>query len=179
MSEPIKLKAAGDKHAMQVATAAKLTFGQYPEIEFVGRDGSVVRVPEVSAMRQLGNLSLTLDGIVGKRITIKRDPNAKQPAKPYWGIYLEDGNGNGSGGASAPAAGASTSDRVSQPTSPQPPTQAAPTTGAKEKDSALYLRMAKFALTDVRKLYEGEAMDFPPEVAASITATLFINAKGR
>src|SRR3990167_2019 len=99
MSEPIKLKAEGDRHTMDVASCKKLDFGDYPEYEFTGKDGSVVRVPESSTHRQLDRLTLTSQTVVGQRITFKRDKNAKIPSKPFWGIYLEEGGaGNGTGG---------------------------------------------------------------------------------
>lgn len=170
MSEPLKLKNPGESVTIVVKSCTKLTFGQYPEFEFVGRDGSKVRVPEVSALRQLGNLELTPESIVGRRVTIKRDANAKQPAKPYWGIYLEGSGAKVTGGAANGAAVGTT----------QPPAAPAPAAPAKpEKDSALYLRMTEFVLTDVRNLYETHGYEMPADVAAAITATLYINAKGR
>jgi hypothetical protein len=178
VSDPIKLKAEGDRHAMKVARCRKLPFGKRPELEFEGEDGSKVWMPEPSALRQLGNLSLTVDSVVGRRITIKRDPNKTDATKPYWGIYLEDGESgakvNGSGPASAGKAGASTSGGgVATALPTQPPTQPA----KPEKDSALYLRMTEFVLTDVKNLYETHGYQMPAEVAAACVQTLYIQAK--
>lgn len=178
MSEPIKLKNAGDKHTMDVASCAKLAFGDYPEYEFVGRDGSKVRVPEVSAKRQLERLELTADSIVGRRVTIKRDPNSKNAAKPFWGLYLEDGaKSNGSGAANAATPGSPTSGAVSQPPHSSPaPTQAS---DEKEKLNKVYGRCLDHVLAvEVPKL-KAAGVTVTHEGVSAMTSTLFIAARDR
>jgi hypothetical protein len=99
----VTLQNAGDYITLKVTKCGELPFGRYKEIEFVGKDPhgntAAVRVPKQSADRQLQRLELTYDGAVGRTITIKRDPNKAEPAKAFWGLYLE----GGAPGATAPA----------------------------------------------------------------------------
>jgi hypothetical protein len=180
-TEPIKLKAVGEKHTLDVVRCRKLPFGKRPELEFEGKDGSLVWMPEPSALRQLGRCELTVESVVGKRITIKRE-KSDDPAKPYWGIYLEDGAEPSKGGASNGAAAT---------TQPAATTQARPVTRQqveqafdaepveKEKASAIYKRMTEWVLSDIVPLYANKGIPLDMQAIASITATLFINTQGR
>jgi hypothetical protein len=108
MSDPIivPLKTAGDSLTMAVTHCAPSTVGNYPEIEFVGTDGPrevMVRMPKTSAERQFTRLSLTQQSVVGKIITISRDPNKMDASKPFWGISL-NGDAPKSNGTPAPVA---------------------------------------------------------------------------
>jgi hypothetical protein len=97
MSDPIviPLKVAGDSLTMAVTHCAPSTRGKYPGVEFIGTDGPrevMVEMPKVSADRQLGRLSLSMQTVVGKIITISRGANADDATKPYWNVAVV-GNG--------------------------------------------------------------------------------------
>lgn len=173
MSDPIILKNAGDKHTMDVASCGELPFGRYKEYEFVGRDGSKVRVPKVSAERQLGRLSLTAESVVGRRVTIKRDPNAADPTKNFWGLYLEESgaNGNGTSGASngATAAGGQ---QAAREVTPAATTQPAPP--PREKRSAIYLAQTQWVLDKIVPLYEAKKISVNANDVHAMVAVLFI-----
>lgn len=169
MSEPIKLKNVGEKHTMEVASCAKLTFGRYPEYEFTGGDGSVVRVPEAATLKQLGRLDLTPASVVGHRITIKRDKNTQDPSKPFWGLYLEEGNGSGpvsAGKAGAPTSGGS----VATPLPHQPP---AP---SPSKPSELYEKVTDYVLATIVPKMKAAGVPVTHEGTSAQIATLFIAA---
>lgn len=188
--EPIKLKNAGDKHTMDVQFCRKLPFGDFPEFEFQGRDGSVVRVPESSTLRQFERLAVNEESIVGRRVTIKRDKNAKQPSKPYWGIYLEDGaeSSGGTGGAASaakPGTGTLPTHTTTGTTQPRPATQkdverifdAEPVGEAKKPTGyALYRQITEKVLADIIPIYEKNGIQFDGADVAAICATLFIQA---
>lgn len=171
MSEPILLKNAGDKHVMDVASCGLLPFGKYKEYEFVGRDGSRVRVPQQSAERQLVRLGLTPEAIVGRRVTLKRDPST-DPAKPFWGIYLEDGeyaqSGYGNGGPSNGGTAATT-----QPAATPKPEPVKPKVSGHE----LYEKITDYVLATIKPKYDKAGIGLSPEATAAICATLYIGAQ--
>lgn len=175
MSDPIKLTKEGDRHTMTVASCTKLGFGDYPEYEFVGRDGSKVRVPESSTLRQLGRLDLTAESVAGRRVTIKRDKNAKQPNKPFWGIYLEDGEAEPSGGTG----GAAVAARESAPTTGTHTTTAPTTQPDPEKGAALYAKITDYVLAHIVPRYQKAGIQVTHEGTAATVATLYIAANGR
>lgn len=90
----VKLTTAGESVTMKVASCEKNTVGNYPGFLFTGKDtrGNIitVEIPESSTKRQLDRLELTPASVVGRVVTISRDPNANSPAKPYWGLTLAD-----------------------------------------------------------------------------------------
>lgn len=182
MSEPIKLKLAGEKHTLTVKRVRLLPFGNDPEIEYEGTDGSKVWVPQKSSDRQLARLNLTEETVVGRRITIKRDANSTKGRPPFWGIYLEDGesgakNGNGSGPASAGKAGASTSGgAVASSLPPQPP---APSPAKDQGASGykLYRQITEKVLADIVPLYAEHGVTPDASAVHSIVATLYISAQ--
>lgn len=182
MSEPIKLKAAGDKHTMDVASCAELPFGKYKEYEFVGRDGSVVRVPKAATERQFMRVGLTDKSVVGRRVTLKRDESG-DPAKPYWGIYLEDGgtggpSNDGAAGGPTSGRGAVAAGEGSGPKSP-PATAHAPQNGEKMPGASgykLYRQITEKVLADIVPLYVGSGIQPDATAVHSIVATLFIAA---
>ncbi len=107
-AERVKLAKPGDALTIAVTACAKATTGTYPGIEFFGTDGGkqvVVEVPQSSADRQLGRLSLTYEGCVGKTLTFSRDPNAANAAKPFWGISLAAKPNGVANGTAKPALG--------------------------------------------------------------------------
>jgi hypothetical protein len=165
MSDPIKLKAAGEKHTLDVTACRQLPFGERPEIEFVGRDGSKVWVPKSSSDRQLARLELTMDSVVGHRLTIKRDPNGNKV--PFWGFYLEE-NGNGTGGGAHPRPAATT-----QPAAPPAPAAAVEQT---DKGSALYVKITAWVLKEIVPLYQKAGVPVTQEATAACVHTLYINA---
>lgn len=177
MSEPIKLKLAGEKHTLDVARCRLLPFGNDPEIEYEGRDGSKVWVPQASSDRQLARLNLTMESVVGRRVTIKRDANSVKGRPPFWGIYLEDANGTG-GAQSAPrqagatSAAKETSQTVTAPSAPAP-------SGHEEKASTLYARVTAYVLGTIAPMYAKAGIPMSDQGVARCVNTLFINANGR
>lgn len=174
-AEPIKLKNEGDRHTMTVADCQKLTFGRYPEYEFTGTDGSVVRVPESATLKQLGRLDRTAQTIVGCRITIKRDKNSSDASKPYWGLYLEEGSGaNGTGGAASAATVAVGNAPERMRTATTTPTPASP---EKPKGYALYKQITAQVLKDMPAQYAAAGIPLTSDATAAIIATVFIAAE--
>jgi hypothetical protein len=164
----VKLKNVGDAATFTVVRCAEGT-GTYPDVEFEDREGRVYPVPKVSADRQLGRLGVAeYADVVGNTITISRSENKKAPDKPFWNIELASGAAKTGGASNGATAGT---------TQPPATAQAPAPTNGKEKDSALYLRMTEFVLKDVRNVYETHGYQMPADVAAAITATLFIQAK--
>lgn len=92
--ETVKLTTVGATLTMHVQSCKDSTTGQYPDVEYIGTDveGRLVRVnvPKVSSERQLGRIGLTNETAVGKTLTFSRDPNAKIPSKPFWGISVDN-----------------------------------------------------------------------------------------
>ena len=91
MTQYIKLKNAGESITLKVHSCAKATTGNFPGLLFSGMTATgevTLEVPVSSAERQLKRLELTADQIIGETITISRDPNAQNPAKPFWGISI-------------------------------------------------------------------------------------------
>lgn len=90
----VTLKTAGDTLTMHVQTCELARVGKYPEVEFIGTDveGRLIKlaVPKQSTERQFGRIGLDYAGAVGKTLTFSRDPNASDPAKPYWGITVDN-----------------------------------------------------------------------------------------
>lgn len=164
MSEPIKLKNAGEKHTLTVRRVRLLPFGNDPEIEYEGTDGSKVWVPQKSSDRQLARLNLTEETVVGCTITIKRDPNSTKGRPPFWGIYLEEG-GNGGAGAAPPGGG------NGQPSTAERPASTAPLSGHK-----LYESITDYVLTKIAPRYQDAGIGLSPEATAAIVATLYIQA---
>lgn len=168
MVEPTKLKNAGESVTFTCASAKLLTFGQYPEVEFAGRDGArevVVRVPQKSADRQLGRIPLTYAECAGKSLTIGRTANTSDPAKPYWDI-----TSNGTAG-SPPAASASSPAPTTKPT----PAAAPPAAEALE-GSALYAKITAWVLREIVPQYANKGIPLSQEGTAAIVATLYIEA---
>lgn len=158
----VSLKKAGESVTLSVMSCAPASVGQYPEIEFTGIDSSKslvkVAVPKASADRQFGRLGLTMQEIVGKTITISRDPNQTAPSKPYWGITLSD---------------------VQQPVPASTPAQAAVPTngnGNGESGAALYAKTTDWALRTIIPKYAEAGIPITMEGTAAIVATLYIQA---
>lgn len=166
--ELVQLTQAGDAVTFRVTSCAPMAIGQYPEIEYIGvtAEGTMVavRVPESSSKRQLERIEHTQQSIVGQTVTIKRDPNAKQPSKPYWGIWLEStpidrpvpvanaapGSSNGNGHAPA-------------------------VVDEKEKASHLYARITDYVIATIVPKYKAAGIPVTHEGTAAIVATIFIN----
>lgn len=115
----VQLKQAGDSLMFAVTRCEVAKTGNYPEVEIEGVDGDravLVKMPRQSADRQLTRLDTTYAGIVGKIVTISRDPNKQDASKPYWGLTINgDAPTNGKPAAppaQAPQAEPSTDDRT-------------------------------------------------------------------
>jgi hypothetical protein len=187
----LKLKNPGDRATLTVASCALLPFGDYPEVEFIGVDsegGTVaVRVPQSSADRQLARIERTYESVVGDVITIKRDPNSKQPSKPYWGLYLESsGAKNGRASSEARSAvGATPEPKRVPPATVQAPVSradvervldAAPVEQQGASGAELYLKITKWVLKEIPQYYEVAGLTPDADTIAAISATLFIQA---
>lgn len=109
MPQELKLTTAGQSVAMVVQSCALAKRGKYPGFIFTGdANGSVVsvEVPKQSTERQLGRLQVTPESLVGQVVTLCREENKNDPAKPWWGIYLAAG-GNPNGPPGTPPASTS------------------------------------------------------------------------
>lgn len=172
----IKLKSAGESCTLTVTACAPATSGQYPGILFEGdSDGTRVGVemPPSSAQRQLDRLNLDSESVVGKTITISRDENKANPAKPYWGITL-----SGAKPAAKPAPKAASA----EPESPFPPSE----TGAPPKDAppdvpaSEVKRVARNAVEEAyAQLYGRVAKWAQPGDVNAATATIWIDLHKR
>lgn len=156
----VKLKNAGDSITIKVASCGKVPVGKYPEVSFIGTDGRAtvdVRMPLQSVERQFARLNLDYVKCIGETLTISRDPNASDPAKPYWGITVADASPNGS-----------------------PPKAAAPQTAAepepKKSGAALYREITEYTLEKVVPLYVAKGIPLTMEGTAAIVATMYIAA---
>jgi hypothetical protein len=91
MTNIIALKQAGQSVTIGVTASGPSQVGNYPELEITGLDGEqevTVRMPRQSADRQLNRLGVTDAQLVGKIVTISRDPNKMDASKPYWGLTI-------------------------------------------------------------------------------------------
>lgn len=87
----VQLKQAGDSLMFAVTRCELSKTGNYPELEIEGVDGDravLVKMPRQSADRQLTRLNTNYAGLVGKIVTISRDPNKTDASKPYWGMTI-------------------------------------------------------------------------------------------
>lgn len=187
MSTPtqMKLTKPGESLTMAIMSAALVPVGTYPEVEFVGFNGKKefvsIRVPKQSADRQLQRCELPEYGdTVGKLLTFGRDPNAKQPTKPYWAITLE-GNAPDEylpllkAGAPAASPAATAPAPASAPAAATAASHAAQNGVAeREKYSTAYKRITEFVLTDIVPLYEAKKIPVTAEACHAMAATLFI-----
>ena len=170
MTDPIKLTTAGQSVTFACTACFQVPVGKFPEIEFQGMDGTtplVIRVPKVSADRQLGRIPLTYEQAVGCRLTISRDPNPATPSKPYWGITLVS-QGTGTAGASLPQ-GAGAGAHAS------PPTPVAPAPA--EKRDVIYARITDWVLANIVPKYDAAGITCDSATVAAITATLYIDTR--
>jgi hypothetical protein len=93
----LKLRQAGESVRLDPVTAVTFNAGaQYPDYTFRGvvvESGETVDVyvPQVAAERQCHRFGLTPTECVGHVLTIARETNANDAARPYWGIYDEAG----------------------------------------------------------------------------------------
>lgn len=173
----IKLKSAGESCTLTVTACAPATAGQYPGILFEGdADGARVGVemPPSSAQRQLDRLNLDSESVVGKTITISRDENPSNPARPYWGITLA---GNATHTTKPPTKAAN-----AEPESPFPPSE----TGAPPKDAlpdvpaSEVKRVARNAIEEAyAQLYGRVAKWAQPGDVNAATATIWIDLQKR
>jgi hypothetical protein len=158
----IKLKTAGTTLSMRVESAAQVPVGKYPEYAFIGTEIGTnrsveLRMPKVSADRQLERLELTLEDAVGLALLFSRDENPNDAAKPYWGIAILDSEVE-----APPQAEAATP--LKQPAT-------APPSG-----HALYEKITDYVLTRIAPKYRDAQIGLSPEAAAAIAATLYIQA---
>lgn len=170
MTEPIKLTAPGSSVTFLCSACFQVPVGRYPEIEFQGMDGTtplVVRVPKMSADRQLGRAGLTYEKCVGARLTISRDPNAADASKPYWGITL---HGFESTAGAAPAARPA-------PVPAKPTPAAAPPAAVPLEGHALYERITDYVLGTIMPKYTAAEVPYDGGTVAAIVATLYIQAE--
>lgn len=87
----VSLKNAGESITIGVESCKLMEIGKYPEVEFVGQDGSrsvAVRVNKQSADRQLARLGLDYASAAGKILTLSRSANPADASKPWWNINL-------------------------------------------------------------------------------------------
>lgn len=87
----VKLTLSDAPLVMRVEGCQKVPTGQYPEVEWWGRDPKgpcAYRMPEVSAQRQLDRLGLSMTACVGETLSFSRAPNLNQPTKPYHNVEL-------------------------------------------------------------------------------------------
>jgi hypothetical protein len=187
----LKLKQAGEFAIIAIDRAEPLKFGEYPEVEFSGYsdEGQLValRVPQKSADRQLERLSLSYADCEGKTLKFSRDPNNKDASKPYWGINVVQGSGAKTGGpvsagGQPKATSAEVNARSTAANHPAPVTrkqvEQALDAEVVEFSDPLYLAITRFVLNKVSAVYEVESPNaLTPEVAAAISATIYINAK--
>ena len=181
MPDPIKLTVPGSSVTFLCTACFQVPVGKYPEIEFGGMDGTTpltIRVPKVSADRQLGRIPLTYEQCVGAYLTISRDPNKNDASKPFWGITL---NGfDEDAGDTREAAGAAGVGQPQGAVTGKPAVQApvAPPSPAKpESRDVTYLRITDWMLREVAPRYAKAGIPLSPEAAAAITATVWIDTR--
>lgn len=167
MTEPIKLTAPGSSVTFLCSACFQVPVGRYPEIEFQGTDGTtplVIRVPKVSADRQLGRAGLTYEKCIGARLTISRDANKTDASKPFWGITLHGFEGTSTAGSPSAA----------PPALPAKPTPAAAPALA---GHALYEKITDYVLERIMPKYTTAEVPYDGGTVAAIVATLYIQAE--
>ncbi len=180
----VKLKQAGESITIGVESCQKSETGQYPDVAFIGMDGTepvTVNVPLPSTERQMERLGLaTFSDFAGKIVTISRDPNKKDATKPYWGISVKGDAAKTNGTPKQASVVRSTNDFSPEdlPEEPPPVEEAFPETSSPTltKLDALFGLYAVCFSKAVELACSGEAKGLSPDVSA-IAATLFIAAQ--
>ena len=93
----LKLTESGSSLTLHIAKA-EVVQGNYDEqVKFTSANGDTIFLPRKSADRQLfrcgfgtedapGEYNIAYGDVDGTTICFSRDPNAKMPAKPFWGL---------------------------------------------------------------------------------------------
>lgn len=163
MAERIQLRDPGAEIVLCV-TSVKPETVEKNDYYLFSSPTTELLVPQSSVMGQITRLGVTqVSELVGKTIKLSRSTKMSRAGKPYWNVDLASG---AEAGTSASASGAvpATVAAVAPGVFPDKPTQ-----------RAAYKALTQWVLDEILPMY-GNPDDAPPEIIASITATLFIQA---
>lgn len=166
MADRIQLKEPGSELVMTVRTVKPETVEKNDYYLF-SNGAKELLVPQSTVKGRLDHLEIaSVDEMIGESVRFARSMKMSRANKPFWDLdWAPSGAENGSAGGDSgkPTTGTSASAPSAEPPAKRPTIREA------------YKQLTEWVISDIAPLYHNDA-SFDASVAASITATLFIQA---